>query len=167
METREQLIHQLCIMGIKRGTMKPYDAYTWSRFYEDGGANIPGIEITLSESELLICSTVIDSNNYSILTTHRLLTRENGHVSEGYFGSITFNHYGDFKGMRDKQPWTFGVVIMPNGDELKYFVETGKASMIIVQGIKARFQAEDMNAQQLQTIARAWTRRVVRDENEA
>ncbi|CAL2105559.1 hypothetical protein T190115A13A_160092 [Tenacibaculum sp. 190524A02b] len=43
--------------------------------------------------------------------------------------------YGDFKGYIDNA-LTFGTLELQNGDELKYFIETGKASMIMIHGVR-------------------------------
>ena len=37
--------------------------------------------------------------------------------------------YGDIKEHKD-DPVTFGVVELENGDDLRYFIETGKASLL-------------------------------------
>ncbi|MCL9806550.1 hypothetical protein NAT51_13525 [Flavobacterium amniphilum] len=114
--------------------MKPYD-FKWTKFYENN-SDFPYSELglNLAEDELIICSTVIDGDNFSILTTRRILTQENGQKSSGDIQGAVDKLYGDFKGYKDKD-FTYGVIQLQNGDELKYFIETGKASMIMIYGV--------------------------------
>ena len=115
--------------------MKPYD-FKWTKFYESN-SDFPysGVKINLIESELFISSTIIDPDNYSILTTRRLITKQDGHLSVGDIQGATDKLYGDFKGYKDKTV-TFGQVQLQNGDKLKYFIEVGKASMVMIHGVR-------------------------------
>ena len=81
----DKSIHNICIAAIKRSTIKPYD-FKWTRFYEenaDSKNSFAGIEIDLSDNELVICSTVIDNDNFSVLTTRKLATKEKGNLLSG------------------------------------------------------------------------------------
>jgi hypothetical protein len=42
--------------------------------------------------------------------------------------------YGDFKGFHN-QPVTLGAIQLPDGSEHKYFIETGRASMVMIYGV--------------------------------
>ena len=88
-----------------------------------------------NENELVICSTVIDNNNFSIVTTQQIVTMENGILSAGEINEAKNKLYGDFKG-RNKEPLTFGKVALKDGSELKYFLETGNASMVMIYGVR-------------------------------
>jgi hypothetical protein len=71
MEKSDKSIHNICLASIKKHTRKPYD-FKWTRFYEENiGFNnsFPEIEIELLENELVICSTVIDKDNFGVLTS--------------------------------------------------------------------------------------------------
>jgi len=119
--------------------MKPYD-FKWTRFYEeDTGFNnsFPEIVIELSDNELVICSTVIDEDNFSVLTSRKLITKESGVLLSGRMNGAEDRRYGDFKGYRSG-PFTFGLVQLSNGEELKYFIETGRASMVMIYGVRTR-----------------------------
>ena len=74
----DKSIQNISIAAIKRSTFKPYD-YKLTKFYESN-SEFPYSELKLElmENELLICSTFIDHENYSILTTQKLITSENG-----------------------------------------------------------------------------------------
>ena len=127
--------HNICIASIRRKTIKPYD-FKWTKFYESNSDfSDTEIQLALTKDELIICSTVIDVDNYSILTTRRLITKEKGLENIGSLEGAADKLYGDFKGYKDKL-FTLGKVQLHNGDELKYFIETGKASMIMINGIR-------------------------------
>jgi hypothetical protein len=131
----DKSIHNICIASIKRSTIKPYD-FKWTKFYEvNTDFQYTELGINLAESELFICSTFIDKDNFSILTTRRLLTMRDGQLDSGNIQGATDNLYGDFKGYKTKD-FTFGLVQLENGNELKYFIETGNASMIMIHGVR-------------------------------
>ena len=133
--------HNISIASIKRSTIKPYD-FKWTKFYE---SNLEffysGFKLDLLENELIICSTVIDSNNYSVLTTRKLVTNENNIIIEGSIEGALVTSYGSFKGY-GKEQFTFGTVQLKNGTSLKYFIETGKASMVMINGVKTLIQIQ-------------------------
>lgn len=113
----------------------PYD-FKWTKFYDSATDFIStGEDLELAEKELIICSTVIDKNNYSILTSRQLITKNEGQLKTGYIQGATDKLYGDFKGNKDND-FTFGQVELQNENNLNYFIETGKASMIMIQGVR-------------------------------
>ncbi|SFD16814.1 hypothetical protein SAMN05518672_101846 [Chitinophaga sp. CF118] len=133
MEKSDKSIHNICIVSIKINTMKPYN-FKWTRFYEentDFTNAFPGIEIEFSDNELIICSTVIDMDNFSVLTTRKLTTKEHGILLSGELNNATYKHSGDLK-EHASGPLAFGLIQLNNGNTLKYFIETGKASMVMV-----------------------------------
>jgi hypothetical protein len=136
--------HSICIASIKRHTIKPYD-FKWTKFYESNSEfSYSYLPLNLSETELIICSSVMDSENYSVLTTQRLITKQNGQESFGIISEETSDKdYGDFKGYKDKD-FTLGGIQLQDGTELKYFVETGNASMVMIYGVRTllRIQRE-------------------------
>ncbi|MBQ4820274.1 hypothetical protein [Aquimarina sp. MMG016] len=134
--------HNISIASIKRSTIKPYNDFKWTKFYETN-SDFPysGLNLNLTENEMIICSTVIDSENYSILTSQKLITNENGIESSGNLVNAKDKGYGDFKGYKDDS-LTLGLVELENGTELKYFIETGKASMIMINGVRTLIRME-------------------------
>lgn len=127
--------HHLCIASIKRSATKPYD-FKLARFYESNAEFYDStLRLDLLENELIICSTIIDSNNYSVLTTQRLFTKENEIETIGNLSGATDKLYGDFKGY-ENVPYTLGLIQLSNGTSLKYFIETGKASMVMIYGVR-------------------------------
>lgn len=104
--------HNICVASIRRSTTKPYN-FKWTKFYEfnvDFQERYSKLQLDLVEGELIICSTVIDHNNYSILTTQKLITKEKGIENAGSIMGATDKLYGDFKG-RKEELFTFGLVV--------------------------------------------------------
>lgn len=133
-------IHNICIASIKRSTMQPYD-FKWTKFYEVN-TDFPysGLPIQLSDNELFICSTLIDKDNFSILTTRQLFTNIDEQLSTENIYNAADKLYGDCKGYKDKD-YTFGQIQLQNGNEIKYFIETGKASMVMKHGVRTLIRA--------------------------
>jgi hypothetical protein len=135
MTKSDKSLHSICVRSIKRRTISPYD-FKWTKLYEtNSDFTYTGLQIDLAEDELIICSTIIDKDNYSILTTRRLLTKQDGQLSTGNIQNAIYKLYGDFKGYRNKT-YTLGQILLQDGNELKCFIETGKASMVIIQGVR-------------------------------
>lgn len=137
--------------------MKPYD-FKWTQFY-DINSDFPysGLQLNLTKDELIICSTVIDNENYSVLTTQKLVTVENGIERMGELNGAEDKGYGDFKGYKDDSI-THGLIELENGDELKYFIETGKASMVMIHGLRTLIRTQDMTNQNIENVTRIWNR---------
>jgi hypothetical protein len=155
----DKSIHNFCIESIKRHTIKPYD-FKWTKFYESN-SDFPysGLEPYLTENELIICSVVIDANNYSILTTQRLITKQNGQDNAGNLDGAKDKSYGRFKGMGTKgELFTLGEIQLKNGADLKYFIETTNASMVMIYGIRALLQSQEMTNTQIDKVIRIWNK---------
>jgi hypothetical protein len=149
--------HNICIASIKRSTIRPYD-FKWTKFYESNlDFHYPGLLPDLSENELIICSTVIDRENYSILTTQRLITRHSGQESAGNIEGATNKRYGDFKGYKDKL-FTFGQIQLQDGADLEYFIEIGKASMVMIHGIRTLIRTQEMTSIQVDKVTKIWNK---------
>lgn len=158
MRKSDKSLHDISIASIKRSTMKPYD-FKWTKFY-DLNSDFPyyGLHLDLTADELIICSTVIDNENYSILTTQKLITVENGIEHTGKLNGAEDKGYGDFKGYKD-DVLTHGLVMLKNGNELNYFIETGKASMIMIQGLRTLIRTQEMTSQNVENVTRIWNKR--------
>lgn len=160
MKKTDKSIHNICIASIKRSTIKPYD-FKWTKFYENN-ADFPysELEIELADNELYICSTFIDNNNFSILTSKRLVTKQDGQLcSENILGA-TNKLCGNFKRGEDENNYIFGQIQLPSGNVLKYFIETGNASMVMIYGVRTLIRTNTMTPNQVDTIARAWNNRL-------
>jgi len=155
MTKTDKSIHNICITSIKRSTIKPYD-FKWTKFYE-ANTDFPysGLQFKLADHELFICSTFIDKDNFSILTTRRLLTQQDGQLNLENIQGATDKLYGDFKGYRDKEI-TFGLVQLQNGKDLKYFIETGNASMVMIHGVRTLIRTTQMTNKQVDNVTKIW-----------
>ena len=137
--------------------MKPYD-FKWTKFYEYN-LDFPYSELhlDLTANELIICSTFIDADNYSILTTQQLITKHDGQTCtgniEGATNKVTDNLHADFKGHKGKL-FTFGHLQLENGTDLKYFVETGNASMVMTDAVRTLIRTKQMTDIQVDKLAR-------------
>lgn len=145
MEKSDKSIHNICIAKIKRSTLKPYD-FKWTKFYETDSKNLfKNYPFELDNEELVICSTVINSENFSILTTRKLITFENGNLFSGNLMNAKDKFYGEFKSK--KEALTFGSAELENGAILKYFIETGTASMVMIQGVMTAISIQNTRAE--------------------
>lgn len=137
--------------------MKPYD-FKWTKFY-DAKTDYPNTELSfnLEENELIICSTIIDVDNFSILTTRQLVTKRQGQIYSGYIQGAIDKQYGDFKGHKDKSI-THGQVQLINGKELNYFIETGKASMVMIHGVRTLLRTTKMTNKQIDNVTKTWSK---------
>lgn len=131
--------HSVVLAAIKRKTDAPYD-FKWTRLYNSNSdfASVE-IELVLQEYELIICSVIIDSSNYSILTTRRLVTVVDNIDSSCALVGAKDKGYGDFKGYLDDSI-TFGSIECTDGTNLKYFIETGAASRAMIYGVRTSIQ---------------------------
>ncbi len=144
MTKSDKSIHSICISAIKRKTISPYD-FKWTKFYESNlefQESYPGFPIDLENDEQIICSVVIDADNLSILTTKRLITKENGVDISGTLTGAVNKAYNDFKSL--KKLHTFGIITLQNGIDLKYFIETGKPSMVMIYGIRTLLRIKNV-----------------------
>jgi hypothetical protein len=157
---KDSSIHQVCIASIRRHTMKPFN-YKWTRFYETNleFENINyGLIEKLETEELVICSTIVDKENCSVLTTRRLITRENKQMIEGDIGTAKYKSYGKFKGAKNLEI-TFGEIYLEEGREMKYFIETGKASMVMIYGVKTRIEIGSKSIEDNEKTIERWRKR--------
>ena len=137
--------------------MKPYD-FRWTKFYEtNSDFTYSGLQLDLTEDELIICSTIINKDNFSILTTRRLLTKQDGQSSTGDIRNATDKLYEDFQGYQDKA-YAFGQVQLQDGKELKYFIETGRASMIMRYGVRTLIGTTHMTNKKLDSVSIMWNK---------
>lgn len=160
MRKSDKSIHRICIAKIKRSTMKPYD-FKWATFYEnDSKLLFQHYPFELYDDELIICSTIIDSANFSILTTRKLITNENGTLQFGSLINAKNLLYGEFKSK--DEDFTFGKVELESGEILKYFIETRRASMIMVQGVKTALDIQKSTEEQIEKVTKIWNDKINR-----
>jgi hypothetical protein len=144
MRKSDKSIHNICIASIKRSLKKPYD-HKWSSFYNNRKEfedSFKGLITDFHENELPICSVIIDSENWSIVTTRRVLTKENSNYSEMIISESRRLLFGNFKGYKG-QTHSFGEIESKiDKRKMNYFIETSSASMIIVKSIQTVYQVQ-------------------------
>lgn len=145
MRKSDKSIHNITIAAIKRSTIQPYENFKWTKFYESNAEFLyKGLKLDIEAHELIICSTIINDKNYSILTTQKLITGQNGIKSFGSLLNAKNKGYGNFKG-HENESFTLGSVALENGYELSYFIETGKASMVMIRGIRTSISLQSQH----------------------
>jgi hypothetical protein len=159
MTKSDKSIHDICVAKIKKSTFMPYD-YKLTKFFElnsDFFTFYPDILLDLATEELIISSTIIDSDNYSVLTTRQLITKKKGVLYSGNIDEALVKSYGDFKGYKT-DTFTLGLVQLKDGREIKYYIEVGKASMIMIQGVRTLIGTQQMTNLQLDNKTRIWNK---------
>jgi hypothetical protein len=106
----------------------------------------------------MICSTVIDADNYTLLTTRRIVTKEKG-----------IEDIGNMEGARQNTPpltlkfekynYVFGTVHLQNEHVLRYFIEAGKACEVIECGIRTMIWSQQLTDAQMINLMRLWDKR--------
>ena len=163
MNKTDQSLYKVCIAAIRRSVMMDYahefqytDFYpTPSHFAKEFSSRL---NITLHNEELCICSTIVDDQSWSVLTTQRVITCIKGVQQEGAIANVTnWTYGGDFK---DKSVATiFGMVTLDDHSKVPYMIETGRASMIMIQGIKTLGERFSCTNEQNEKVIRIWQRR--------
>lgn len=136
MRKTDKSIKNITIASIKRHTIKPFD-FKYSKVYEN--TNIIGYKcinnlIEMAKNEEVICTTIISELIWSILTTRRIITLEGEGLEEHILSGLSNRDFGDFKGY-SKQEYTKGLLVFDDGEIIPLFIETGRASMIMIYGI--------------------------------
>ena len=160
MTKSDPVLHSFTIYEIKKATFKPYD-FKWTKFHENNSDFVqlyPEIQLDVEENELIICSTVIDADNFSILTTRRIVTKENGIEDMGYMAGATTHDYPFYVG-HEKFNYIFGTVVLPNGNAFRHFIEAGKACAMMIYGIKTLIWTQQLTDSQMVNLVRIWEKK--------
>ena len=140
MEKSDTSRHAICISAIKRHILKPYD-FKWTKFYEsneDFVSAYAGFAFDLLNQERAVCSTILDDQNYTVLTTQRLIAKVNGVEDTAIFPDWKSKKFGSFK--RDVHgDFTFATVEKSDNSSMRYLIETGNASMVMINGIDTMY----------------------------
>lgn len=121
--------------------MKPFD-FKYSEIYENDETILNekvNNEVNLEGGEELICSTIVNDTIWSVLTSRRIITLEGVGKIEHYLNGLKRRDAGDFKGY-SKQEYTKGFLHFDDDKIIPYFIETGKASMIMIYGVNTTTQ---------------------------
>ena len=136
MKKSDKSIKNIAIASIKRYTILPFD-FKLSRIYENEEQienQKVSKEIDLDEGEELICSTIINELVWSVLTSRKIITLEGVGKEEHGLEGLTDRDAGDFKGW-SKQQYIKGFLQFDDNKTVPYFIETGRASMIMIYGV--------------------------------
>ena len=136
-------LHNTCIASIRRHTiLEAIPEFKFTNFYptpahfvEEFSAKL---DITLHNEELCMCSTVIDAQNWSVLTTQRIITCIEGEQQEGNMSAAKGSDQGKLKDFR--KPINKGKIIFKDDAEMPFIYENGKASMVMIYGVKTLVQ---------------------------
>lgn len=127
---------EVCIASIKRFTIPPLEFELTNIYEVIPDKNTDYIE--LENGEELICSTIVNEFIWSILTTRRIFTLEGIRQKVHRLDKLKTSEYGDFKGY-SKQKFTKGYLQFEDNEIVPIFIETGRASMVMIYGIRTIF----------------------------
>ena len=134
MSKSDQRIKNITIAAIKRHDIFSIVHSFTTLFEEEAKSELPAL-ISLQNEELPIAQVFIDDDNWTLVTTRRIISCFESNIKDVYASSIVRWYWGDFKGL-DRGQTTIGQLVLENGDELKVHIETGKASIIPIYAIR-------------------------------
>ena len=142
---------QTCIESIKRFTIPPFQFDLTN--IQEGQEQLDLIRdlIDLDQDEEIICSTYVNEKLWSILTTRRIKTLEGVRKKDHILDKLKRFDSGDFKGYSG-QKFTKGFLQFEDDVIVPIFIETGRASMVMIYGIKTIFDSTRVNRQYFDQI---------------
>ena len=155
MNAKDRSIRKICIAAIKQHAFKPIN-YPLTKLFESEEFSFLTYNKSLSlphnENELPITLTYVDSKNWTLITTQRIITSIKNEIKEIFATSIISWKWNDFKGYKDS-PITYGQLILDNDCSFDIIIETGNASMISVYAIMTLADLKS-NEQIIKTLSR-------------
>lgn len=156
MQKTDESIRKICIASIKRHTIKPIN-YPLTSIFETqplkGFNNTIATAFEHEEGELPIVMTFVDNDNWTLLTTKKIISRIKGDINHASATSITSWKFNDFKGFKDK-PITYGYLLLEDATKLDIIIETGAPSMMMIYGIMTLTQLTTAPLQIEKTLSR-------------
>ena len=134
MRKSDKSIRSIALASINRSLMPSVDCRYSKTFESETMSDIFLGDKTI-DLELPIACTFLDNNNYTLVTTRRVITCNSGINHTILLQNIKSFTPGDFKGLRG-MPTTLGSIIDTDDVVIPVFIETGKASMIMVYAIR-------------------------------
>jgi hypothetical protein len=119
----------IVIASISRKIMNP-EEWLYSKVYFVGTS----LEFDLEENELSIFE-VKSASATTIITTRRILERNNDEINFVRFEDIDNMVYGHFKGQINKPQLSIFRIIDIYGEEHNFQMETGKASIGLINAV--------------------------------
>lgn len=161
MKNTDKILHSFSVYEIKRHTYKPYE-FRWTRFYENNSdflhANPVFTVDKFLEGELIIASTINDHDNYSILTTRRIISKEGSVENVGYMTDV-IRYRVPINSKLEKFDLVFGTIEFKNESVFNFLLEAGKASIIMVYGIRSMIWSHELTDAQMINLMRLWDKR--------
>ena len=130
-------IRNISVAAVKRSIRQGLVS-TSTKIYE--GETIPeGIDsifnlIAFYEGELPISHTVIDAENWTLVTSRRIISCIGGIINVAEAANVKYWDWGDFKAS-GKTDYTQGYVKLDDDEKVEILIETREASMIIIYSI--------------------------------
>ena len=126
-------IHQICVAAILRHTLKPIN-FLLTKLYDTDTKSLLQIDIALTDGELPISKTYIDSLTWTLITTRRIISCNKGDVQEAFADRVNSWQWGDTK-RNAKGSYTLGEIKIEDNSILQIHIECGKASMVTIYAI--------------------------------
>lgn len=123
-------IKEITVAAINRSIMNP-ESWIYSKVCPENSVS----EFELEENELPIFE-VSSPKAKTIVTSRRIIEKENGKVCSVDFEEVDDVIYGDFKGQINKPELSKFRIVDMNGDEHEFQMETGKASIGLINCVK-------------------------------
>ena len=136
MKKSDEKIKKISLAKVERSYILPFD-FEFTGIFNEEHSNFPKnilSEISLENGEELICSTFINDQIWTVLTSRSILSKEGITKDIHSIKQIKKWNFGDFKGF-SKQPFTKGFLFFDDNKVVPVFIETGRASMIMINGI--------------------------------
>jgi hypothetical protein len=122
-------IKEITIAAINRKAMNP-ESWIYSKVCVENNST----EFTLEENELAIFE-INSSKAKTIITTRRIIEKENEKISFVSFDQIDDVVYGDFKKQISKPELSIFRIVDMFGEEYDFQMETGKASIGLINSV--------------------------------
>lgn len=130
-------IRNICIASIKRKTFDPFDFSLTDMFESETIDEIDnGVfdSLAFSENELPIARTHVYADSWTLVTTRQIITCKDGVTKACQADKVFRWEWNDFKGY-NKLPFTVGQLKFGDDQTLDIFIETGRASMVMIHAI--------------------------------
>jgi len=134
----DQSIRNICIAAIKRKIRKPFDFLLTDMFEKETIDEIDDDDFKLLaffENELPIARTHVYADSWTLVTSRQIISCKDGIITACQAEKVLSWTWNDFKGY-NKLPFTIGQLKLGDNQTLEIFIETGRASMVIIYAIR-------------------------------
>jgi hypothetical protein len=134
----DQSLRNICVASIKRKTFDPFDFSLTDMFESETIDEIDNgafESLGFSENELPIARTHVYADTWTLVTSRQIITCKDGIIIACQADKVLSWTWNDFKGY-NKLPFTIGQLKFGDNQTLEIFIETGRASMVIIYAIR-------------------------------